>query len=59
MTILKDTEIMVNNIYEELISDVYDLVNISRSQAEIIVDWLRDEGILNYDALWEYYEDAK
>lgn len=50
---------MVNNVYKELAYDIFANTEIYLTQAENIVDWLKQEGILDYDTLSEYYEDGE
>ena len=47
------------NIYKELAYGLFENTATDLAQAENIVDWLKNEGILDYDILSEYYEDAE
>lgn len=49
---------MVDNIYKELAYDIFANTATDLAQAENIVDWLQNEGLLDYDNLKEYYDEA-
>lgn len=46
----------VKNVYEELVIDLVTNCNLNMFQGHMIVDYLRNEGIIDYDALRKYYE---
>lgn len=48
---------MEDNIYKELAYDIFANTNTDLAQAENIVDWLKGESLLDYDALKEYYDE--
>jgi hypothetical protein len=48
---------MVSNLYKELAYDLFANTATDLAQAENIVDWLKNEHLLDYDSLKEYYED--
>lgn len=49
---------MVDDIYKELAYDIFANTATDLAQAENIVDWLKNEGLLDYDNLKEYYDEA-
>ena len=48
---------MAFSIYKELAYDIFANTDTDLAQAENIVNWLRGEGLLDYDNLKEYYEE--
>ncbi len=48
---------MAGDLYKELAYDIFANTATDLAQAENIVDWLRGESLLDYDALKEYYDD--
>lgn len=48
---------MSNSVYDELAIDLLMAGDFTREQTQQIVDYLKGEGLLDYDALKEYYED--
>jgi len=47
---------MVDNLYKELAYDIFANTATDLAQAENIVDWLKNENLLDHDSLKEYYE---
>lgn len=50
---------MVNSVYEELVIDLVTRCNLNMFQSRKIVNYLRGEGILDYDQLKEYYSESE
>ncbi len=48
---------MVNDLYKELAYDIFAHTATDLAQAENIVDWLKGEGLLDYDCIKEYYDE--
>lgn len=48
-----------NNLYEELSHDLLTCCTLDIDQAKAIVEFLDDQGLLDYDALKEYYLDLE
>jgi hypothetical protein len=48
---------MASDIYKELAYDIFANTSTDLAQAENIVDWLKHEGLLDYDNLKEYYDE--
>lgn len=45
----------IDSVYEELVIDLVTNCNLTMFHARKIVNYLRGEGILDYDQLKEYY----
>jgi len=45
------------SVYDELVTDLLMAGDFTTDQTQQIVNYLRGEGLLDYDALKEYYED--
>lgn len=45
------------NVYEELVTDLLMAGDFTTDQTRQIVNYLRSEGLLDYDTLKEYYLD--
>lgn len=48
---------MVKSVYEELVIDLITNCNMNAFQARKVINYLKDEGILDYDNLKEYYSE--
>ena len=49
---------MIKSVYEELVIDLITNCNMNAFLARKVVDYLRGEGILDYDILKEYYSES-
>lgn len=48
---------MIESVYEELVIDIVTQCNMNMFEARKVVNYLRGEGILDYDGLKEYYSE--
>jgi len=48
---------MASNVYDELAIDFVKVARLNKFQANIIVDFLKNEGFIDYVQLKEYYEE--
>lgn len=49
----------IDSVYEELIIDLITNCNLNAFNARKIVNYLRGEGIIDYDILKEYYSEEE
>lgn len=47
----------MSSVYEELVIDLIKNCGMNAFQSRKVVDYLRGEGILDYDGLKEYYSE--
>lgn len=50
---------MSDSVYEDLVIDIVTHCNMNMFQARKVVNYLRGEGILDYDILKEYYFEGE
>ena len=50
---------MIKSVYEELVIDIVTNCNTNMHEARKVINYLRGEGILDYDILKEYYSEDK
>lgn len=48
---------MLTDVYKELAIDLLTVINLSIEDAQKVVKFLDDEGLIDYDVLKEYYLD--
>lgn len=49
----------IKDVYEELVIDLVTNCNLNMFQGRKIVDYLRSEGIIDYDILRKYYSESE
>jgi hypothetical protein len=49
----------IANVYEEMVIDLITNCSLNAFQARKVVNYLRGEGIMDYDILKEYYQDEE
>lgn len=50
---------MIKSVYEELVIDLVTNCNMTMFDARKVVNYLRGEGLVDYDGLKEYYEEGE
>ncbi len=51
-----NTEYNMKSVYEDLMIDIVMNCNTNMFEARKVINYLRDQGILDYDILKEYYD---
>lgn len=49
----------IASVYEEMVIDLITNCNLNAFQARKVVNYLRGEGIMDYDILKEYYSEEE